>query len=262
MALSIGIRNSISLLSAIQATRPLTFTLVGLSPTEHTSFSWTRSRTTGFPQYGFKAGISDGPSCRSRVLRVVRFASTLRGRRCRYRRILVQSRGARCANPPPFKRLLPLYPRDPRSGPGYVVPVHHHLTGPMRPTPRPSPISPHGGLYALSSLCVIARRLGDPGADPCFCWHTFSTCRPPRPREVHRLLSPSSFTDDAGLRPECRWSRHFQDPPPPILVGGEFSRLHYGSLSLRPADLLALLVGADQVLTQPTRTFTFGLPAD
>jgi hypothetical protein len=38
MALSIGIRNSISLLSAIQATRPLTFTLVGLSPTEHTSF--------------------------------------------------------------------------------------------------------------------------------------------------------------------------------------------------------------------------------
>src|SRR5215469_6293084 len=38
MALSIGIRNLISLLSAIQATRPLTITLVGLSPTEHTSF--------------------------------------------------------------------------------------------------------------------------------------------------------------------------------------------------------------------------------
>src|SRR5215472_2331325 len=38
MALSIGIRNSISLLPAIQATRPLTITLVGLSPTEHTSF--------------------------------------------------------------------------------------------------------------------------------------------------------------------------------------------------------------------------------
>jgi hypothetical protein len=51
-------------------------------------------------------------------------------------------------------------------------------------------------------------------------------------------------------------------PHTPILVGGEFSRLHYGSLSLRPADLLALLVGADQVLTQPTRAFTFGLPAD
>ena len=156
---------------------------------------------------------------------------------------------------------MPLYPRDPRSGPGYVVPVHHRLTGPMRPTPKHSPISPHGGLYALSSLCVVSRRLGDPGADPCFCWHTFSTCRPPRPREVHRLLSPSSFTDDAGLRPKRRVSA-LPISHTPILVGGEFSRLHYGSLSLRPADLLALLVGADQVLTQPTRAFTFGLPAD
>ena len=156
MALSIGIRNSISLLSAIQATRPLTFTLVGLSPTEHTSFSWTRSRTTGFPQYGFKAGISDGPSCRSRVLRIVQFASALRASRCLNRRILALSRGTRCAVAPPFKRLLPLYPRDPRSGPGYVVPVHHHLTGPMRPTPRHSPISPHGGLYACPR-CASSR---------------------------------------------------------------------------------------------------------
>jgi hypothetical protein len=28
---------------------------------------------------------------------------------------------------------LPLYPRGPRSGPGYVVPVHHHLIGPHAP---------------------------------------------------------------------------------------------------------------------------------
>jgi hypothetical protein len=38
----------------------LTFTLMGLSPTEHTSFSWTHFRTAGFPQYGWKAGVSDG----------------------------------------------------------------------------------------------------------------------------------------------------------------------------------------------------------
>ena len=62
MALSIGFGNSVSLLFAIQATRLLTFASVGLSPTEHSSLSWTRSRTAGFPQYGFKAGISDGPS--------------------------------------------------------------------------------------------------------------------------------------------------------------------------------------------------------
>ena len=60
MALSIGFRNSVSLLSAIQATRLLTFASVGLSPTEHSSLSWTRFRTAGFPQYGFKAGISGG----------------------------------------------------------------------------------------------------------------------------------------------------------------------------------------------------------
>ena len=97
---------------------------------------------------------------------------------------------------------LTLYPRDPRSGPGYSVPVHPHLTGPMRPTRRNSSISPQSGLYALPLLCVQLRRLGNPRVDPCFRWHTFSTCRPPRPREVHRLLAPSSFTDDAGLRHE------------------------------------------------------------
>jgi hypothetical protein len=40
--------------------KALTFTLVGLSPTEHTSFSWTHSRSAGFPQYGWRAGMSDG----------------------------------------------------------------------------------------------------------------------------------------------------------------------------------------------------------
>jgi hypothetical protein len=43
MALSIGIRVSVSLRSAIQATRLLTVTSVGLSPTEHTNLNWTRS---------------------------------------------------------------------------------------------------------------------------------------------------------------------------------------------------------------------------
>jgi hypothetical protein len=109
-----------------------------------------------------------------------------------------------------------------RSGSGYVVPHHHHLTGLMRPTHRHSSISPHCGLYALSSLCAIFPRLGDPRVDPCFRWHTLSTCRPPGPREVHRLHTPSSFTADAGLRPEGKWSRHFQHPHPPILVGGLF----------------------------------------
>ena len=93
-------------------------------------------------QYGWKAGISDGPSRRLRGLRVVRFASALRAPRCLYRCILALSRGARYAGTPPFKRPFPLCPRGPRSGPGYSVPVHHYLIGPMRPTRQHTSISP------------------------------------------------------------------------------------------------------------------------
>ncbi len=44
MALSMGFRVSVSLHPAIQATELLTFTLAGLTPTEHTSLSWTHNR--------------------------------------------------------------------------------------------------------------------------------------------------------------------------------------------------------------------------
>src|SRR5215510_12832898 len=47
-------------------------------------------------------------------------------------------------------------PRGPRSGPSCAVSVHRHLVDPIRPTRRHSTISPHGGLYALSSLCGSA----------------------------------------------------------------------------------------------------------
>ena len=53
-------------------------------------------------------------------------------------------------------RKVSLYPRGPRSGPGCSVPVHHHLIGPMRPARRHIATSPHGGLYAMPSLCVPA----------------------------------------------------------------------------------------------------------
>jgi hypothetical protein len=46
---------------------------------------------------------------------------------------------------PPCERTHPLYPRGPRSGPGYGVPVHHHLVGPIRPTRRHIPMSLSGG---------------------------------------------------------------------------------------------------------------------
>ena len=46
-----GFRYLVTLLSAIQATEFLIFTLAGLTPAEHTSLSWTHNRTSGFPRH-------------------------------------------------------------------------------------------------------------------------------------------------------------------------------------------------------------------
>jgi hypothetical protein len=62
---------------------------------------------------------------------------------------------------------LPLCPRGPRSGPGYAVPVHHHLSTPCAPLASTSRFHRHG-LYEMSSLCAMVRRLGNQRVVPCF----------------------------------------------------------------------------------------------
>jgi hypothetical protein len=57
---------------------------------------------------------------------------------------------------------LPLYPRGPRSGPGYAVPVHPHLTGPIRPTRGHIPPSPFSRLIRDAFAVHIRICLGDP----------------------------------------------------------------------------------------------------
>jgi len=52
MALSMGFRYSVSLISAIQVTELLILTPAGLTPAEHTSLCWTHIRTSGIPAYG------------------------------------------------------------------------------------------------------------------------------------------------------------------------------------------------------------------
>ena len=49
---------------------------------------------------------------------------------------------------------LPLYPRGPRSGPGFAVPVHCHLFDPIRPTGRHIAISLPFGLGSVSIVIV------------------------------------------------------------------------------------------------------------
>jgi hypothetical protein len=156
------------------------------------------------------------------------------------RRVLVLSRGARCACAPPCKRLLPLYPRGPRSGPGYSVPVHPHLLGPIRPTRKHISISPTRLIRdvlavrptstsrrptsgSVLSLAVLYRHvaLQDPGK-PAGCSYPV----------LHRPRWPSTFSDGLGTSITLH---------PPILVEESISRLNYGSHALRPADLLAPL---------------------
>ena len=91
------------------------------------------------------------------------------------------------------------HPRGPRSGPGCSVPVRHHLIGPIRPTRGHIAISPHGGLYAMPSLC------GSAGATRerfrAFAAHSLLACRPLRPRGVRSSTVPEQRCRH-GLRRE------------------------------------------------------------
>ena len=101
-----------------------------------------------------------------------------------------------------------LYPRGPRSGPGYSVPTHHRLTDPMRPTHGHILISPQCSLYKMPSLCGSASATREWFRAFTIC--SFSTCRPLRPRRVHRLLPSSmptalAFTQLRRVRHSRRW---------------------------------------------------------
>jgi len=118
-------------------------------------------RTAGFPQYGYKASLSDGAFLHNATHTVCLRPSCSPWRHS----ISVLSRNYPLGEAPPFKRQSSLYPRGPRSGAGYSVPHPHHLIGPIRPTCRHIEISPHSGLYPMPSLGQI--RLG-PQVVPCF----------------------------------------------------------------------------------------------
>jgi len=106
-------------------------------------------RTASFPRYGFKAGLSD------EAFPVVWFAIVLRALLA-VTVLPCSESGTMRWGAPPCERTQPLYPRGPRSGPGYAVPVHHHLIGPIRPTRGHIPTSPPSGLYAMPLLCLFA----------------------------------------------------------------------------------------------------------
>jgi len=119
-------------------------------------------RTVSFPQYGWKAGLSDGACldvAQLKPARGVRCSSS--SLRPSFVHFVTASMAPLCVGPVGsiahrHEAEYSAYPRGPRSQPGYSVPVGHHLIGPIRPTRGHIAISPHGGLYAMPSLCESA----------------------------------------------------------------------------------------------------------
>ena len=166
-------------------------------------------RTVGFPQSGFKAGISDAAFPASWL------AVALRALCCHRLPLLCVRDGALISTS--VRADLPLYPRGPRSGPGYAVPGHLHLLGPIRPTRRHIPTSPHCGLYEMPSLCAQNAAPRQPRAVPCFrCLFSVGMSSPETPGSssaactqfLHRRHWPSTRTDSLGssIAPTLRFS--------------------------------------------------------
>jgi hypothetical protein len=139
-------------------------------------------RTAGFPQYGWKAGFPSGAFPDRQRLKPApgmrRPTSGLHPPFVRPRSHNGCSALRRAADSIAHRLggSLLLRPRGPRSGPGYSVPVRHHLVGPIRPTRRHTAISPHGGLYAMPSLCGSAEATHE--WFRAFAAHSVLTCRP------------------------------------------------------------------------------------
>ena len=119
-------------------------------------------RTAGFPQYGWKAGLSGGAfPDRQRLKPAPGMHLLTAGLPSPFVHLRVRAVVPYCAGPLTMMMHRPggwvaLRPRGPRSGPGYAVPVRPRLTGPIRPTRRHIATSPQGGLYAMPSLCGSA----------------------------------------------------------------------------------------------------------
>jgi hypothetical protein len=150
----------------------------------------------------------------------------------------------------PCERLMPLYPRGPRSGPGYNVLVHLRLIGPMRAPLAGTSRLRRTAVYTRCPRCAsYLRHLGDPRVVPCFRWPFFIDMSP------SETPGSSSAACTQFLR-QCRWpstcgkglgTSHC--PHTPILVGSPISGLDYGSLSFTTCRFARPPVGADQVFT-------------
>ena len=129
-------------------------------------------RTAGFPQYGFKAGLSGRafPSDESFGLHLPFVLPT-------WPFLPAQCRGTPTSHQHRRSSGCSLYPRGPRSGSGCSVPIRPRLIDPIRPTPWTARLRRGCGLYALPSPKEWFRAFVD---------RSFLACRSLRPRRVRR----------------------------------------------------------------------------
>jgi hypothetical protein len=179
-----------------------------------------RFRTAGFPQYGSKAGLSDGAFPEAPDQRVSWFASVLRVARSQ-KGGHVQCRGPRLGTSPPFERLTSLCPRGPRSGPGCSVPIHQRLLAPSAPLAGTSRFPCKAG-YTRRLRCTFRPRQPASGSVLSLfvpSRHVALIC----PRGVRRLPAPSVYYPARfALIHPLPWIRHSQIPHDPLHVGSPF----------------------------------------
>src|SRR6516164_11758210 len=154
-------------------------------------------RTVGFPQSGFKAGISDAAFPANWFAIVLRALGCQRGSLLGVRDDALISTSVRAVY---------------RSTPGALAPVRVMLSrsiftysAPSAPLAGTSRLHRHG-LYGMPSLCVQRQRLGDQRVVPCFRWLFFIDMSSSETPGAPQLPLPSSFAANAGLRPGARVS--------------------------------------------------------
>jgi hypothetical protein len=201
-------------------------------------------RTAGFPQYGWKVGLSG--SAFPRVAQVKpapgipwatrRFASAFRALRCLTLRSAL-CRNSELAGAPPCEELSPL-PQRPSLRSGFYCPSPSTLN---RPHPSHSQAHPDFAAWRfIRDAFAVLVRLGDPRVVPCFrCAFLLDMPSSTTAGSPSAALA-QSFTDDTGLRQGSNGSAL---PSVPIIRFGwvEGFRGFTGSLSLRPVELLVPL---------------------
>ena len=221
-------------------------------------------RTAGFPQYGWKVGLSSSafpnvaqvkpaPSmpCASR-----RFASALRAPRC------PTSRSALCRNNEigsalPCEELSPL-PQRPSLRSGFYCPSPSTLT---RPHPSHSQAHPDFPAWrVIRNVFAVLVRLGDPRVVPCF-------------RCAFLLNMPPSKTAGSPLAVCAQFLRQRRWPSPRLqrlgtpkspIIRFRWDEPFAASLVrclLRPVELLAPLADPTGYSSRPSEAFTPELSA-